>query len=109
MKFDGIPVFVPNDIPVEVKDFYVSYNDRDVSIYGHDTTALVLEKPLKFLILNGNHSEEYKEIVAKGGGYQECLAYFKENLDQKSKYSENWDETVIFKDGSFVAVKDSVI
>ena len=75
-----------------------------IKIAAYLTAIVILLGVLSILL-----PEEYKEIVAKGGGYQECLAYFKENLDQKSKYSENWDETVIFKDGSFFAVKDSVI
>lgn len=110
MNCGGTPLFIPNDVAVETPEFYISYNDRDVSSYGDVTTALVLTEngnPVKFLILNGNHINAYKEIVAKGGSYTECLAYFKSNLDKQSKFSENWDERIVVKeDGSIHVVKD---
>ncbi|MDF2880132.1 MAG: pPPM1a [Clostridiaceae bacterium] len=107
MNFDGVPLFIPNDISIQTTEFYISYNDRDTSLYGDVTTALVQNNPVKFLILNGNHSKEYKEIISKGGGYSDCLEYFKNNLDKKSKFSENWDETIIVEeDGSLHVVKD---
>lgn len=110
MNCGGVPVFIANDVTIKTPEFYVSYNDRDVIVYGDVTTALVLiekENPVKFLILNGNHIKAYNEIIAKGGGYADCLAYFKSNVDKQSKYSENWDEkTVVEEDGSMHVVKD---
>lgn len=108
MNFDGIPLFVPNDVTAQTNDFYISYNDRDKALYGDVTTALVSNDPVKFLILNGNHTKEYNEIIVAGGGYNGCLEYFKMNLDKKAKFSENWDEIFIFdENGVFRAVKDS--
>lgn len=112
INFDGIPLSIPNDITNQSPDFYISYNDRDISLYGDVTTALVLTKqdnPVKFLILNGNHFKAYNEIILKGGDYSNCLEYFKNNLDKKAKFSENWDETIIVgEDGSIHAVKDTI-
>lgn len=106
-NFNGIPTFIPNDITANTDEFYISYNDRDISIYGSVTTALVLNKPLKFLILNGKHSKAYNDIISMGGGYAQCLEYFKSNIDKKSKYSENWNETLVLdKNGLFHVIKD---
>ena len=106
--FDGIPISIPNDIINTKDDFYISYNNRDSHIYGCDTTALVLESPrTRFLILNGNHTEEYNEIINNGGSYKSCVEYFNQNVDLKSKFSENSDEFLIFKDGKLTKVKES--
>lgn len=97
-NFDGIPLFVPNDITNSKNDFYISYNSHTRD-YGSDTTALVLtskEFMDKFLILNGNHKKQYDEIINNGGNYNDCLEYFKNNIDLKNKLSENWDEVMTF-------------
>lgn len=87
--FDGIPVFVPNDIVADKGDFYISYNSYDTAIYGDKTTALVLGNQVGFLILNGDHREQYKQIISSGGGLDECLSYFRNNKALKSKYSDD--------------------
>ena len=97
---------MPNTITNQAPDFYISYNDRDHDIYGSDTTALVSENPIKFLILNGNHTKQYDEIIARGGTYYDCVQYFRDNENLKSKYSENWDELLVFDGNRLVAVKD---
>lgn len=102
----GIPLVTPNTITAQNTDFYISYNDRDRHIYGDVTTALVSENPIKFLILNGNHTEQYAKIISNGGDYEDCVQYFRENESLKAKYSENWDEVLIIRDGTLVAVKD---
>lgn len=90
--FSGIPCFVPNTTyNLEDEGCYVSYNNHDSLDYGCATTALVKESSeafTKFLILNGNHVEEYMKL----GTYEKCLEYFKQHLDQKNPLSENWDE-----------------
>lgn len=94
-NYNGISIMMPNDT-FDLKDegCYVSYNNRSLSDYGCDTTALVRMdgiNPTKFLILNGNHTEEYYKL----GSYADCIKYFKNHLDQKNRLSENWDEEII--------------
>ncbi len=110
-NFNGIPVFVPNDITGSKDNFYVSYNNRDNYHYGCDTTALVLESPIstRFLILNGNHTKEYNEIINNGGSYKDCVKYFEQNISLKNKFSENSDEWLIFKDGKLIKIKEKDI
>lgn len=66
--------------------FYVSYNNYDKNIYGDATTALVLGQMQKFYILNGNHCEEYKELINQG--FSKCIEYYKKNIKQSNKYSD---------------------
>lgn len=80
-----------NNSPVELNSktydgFYVSYNNYDIAIYGDVTTALVLGQMQKFYILTGNHSAQYKELI--GQGFEKCLEYYKENINQSHKYSD---------------------
>jgi len=108
--FNGIPVTIPNKITTETTDYYISYNNRDIGIYGCDTTALVLTKPdtpEKFLILNGNHVNAYEIIKDNKETVKDCIQYFKNNYNQQSKYSENWDEMFVFgADGRLTIAKD---
>jgi len=87
VNIDGIPIHVPNDIVNETPEFYISFNEctRD---YGSITTALVLQDNTKFLILNGNHTENYNEIISNGGTYTDCVKYYRDNIQFKSKFSE---------------------
>ena len=103
---NGIPIIMPNDITNDTIDFYISYNDRDKHIYGDVTTALVSYNPTKFLILYGNHTEQYNKIIENGGNYENCVQYFRDNKSLKAKYSENWNEIIIFKDGKLFVTKD---
>lgn len=88
----GIPISIPNDIISSNKDFYISYNNRDIRIYGDVTTALVYEYPKgiseHYYILKGNHSKQYKNIIDNGGDIKECLEYFKSNHNLISEYSD---------------------
>lgn len=61
--------------------WHISYNDVDYGIYGTDTTALVIGQSEHFIILNGNHIEAFKEIIAKKSGMTltMCLAYIRNN------------------------------
>ena len=86
MVFDGMPCFVPNDV-MDCTDFYISYNNYDIRSYGSDTTALVKGNMEKFYILDGNHTKQYNELVAKG--FDACLDYFKDNANLINKYSDS--------------------
>lgn len=66
--------------------FYVSYNSYDIAIYGDITTALVVGQMQKFYILNGDHREEYAKII--NDGFEKCMGYFKENINQINKNSD---------------------
>ena len=77
----GCPIHLPNDVYEGKGDFYISYNDYDTSIYGSDTTALVIGNMEQ--ILNGNHIANYKNL-----SLTDCLTYFKNNSGLINKYSE---------------------
>lgn len=100
--FGGIPVMVTNKInysceePVEYLGqtyggFYISYNNYDTHIYGDVTTALVVGQMEAFLILNGNHSEGYQEVLNAGKGFSGCLDYFNNHSHCRSKLSDTED------------------
>jgi hypothetical protein len=55
----------------------------------------------KFLILNGNHTKEYKKL----GNYDDCVEFFKKHLDEKNKMSENWDEEIITNPDGTIFIK----
>lgn len=38
---DSIPIVAYNKVTQESEDFYISYNNYDVSLFGDKTTALV--------------------------------------------------------------------
>ena len=79
------PVFTPNTV-IDGDGFYVSYNIVDSRIYGSDTTALVIGQMQHFYILNGDHRDAYRPLIAQG--LQSCLNYFASQSDQISKFSE---------------------
>jgi len=81
----GFPVMVPNTV-IDAGDFYISYNDYDTDIYGSDTTALVLGQMEKFLILNGDHREQYSSLLSSG--FVACFNYFKNNVESINKRSD---------------------
>lgn len=80
-----VTVNVPNDT-FSGDGFYISYNDRDASIYGSVTTALVIGQMERFFILNGDHTAAYRKII--NDGLEACMAYFEENIDQINKRSD---------------------
>jgi len=97
VNIKGIPVLQPNSVVNEsdkvieldgktYNGFYISYNNYDTKIYGDVTTALVLGQMQKFYILNGDHRKQYEEIIEQG--FLKCLEYFKNNISQASKYSD---------------------
>jgi hypothetical protein len=44
----------------------------------------------RFFILNGNHREQYRDLVSKG--WDACLEYFRENKDQWNERTNNPDK-----------------
>lgn len=95
--YHGIPIFYPNRIVFEGNSkveidgkiydgFYVSYNSRDVNIYGCDTTALVLGQMQKFYILNGNHASAYENIAKES--FQKCMEYFLKHAEEVNSHSD---------------------
>ncbi len=59
-----VPLYVPNDV-IDGDGFYVSYNAKDISIYGTDTTALVIGQMQAFYILDGNHMAAYAPLIVE--------------------------------------------
>ena len=79
-----------NIVPYKGEGFYISYNFGDITEYGDVTTALVVTAEdgvgKAFYILNGNHTEQYKELYVSG--FDACLSYFKENIEQMNNHSD---------------------
>jgi len=114
---NGIPILTLNTVSKTFKEsdkvsYYISYNpsSRD---YGCDTTALVIVNNIptgkdfrtekltnkfvwngeNFYILNGDHSSAF----SKCNSLQECIEYYKENLDKVNRLSsdiEGWIEFI---------------
>lgn len=80
-----LPLSVPNYV-LDGDGFYVSYNDRDVRIYGAVTTALVKGQMEKFFILKGDHRQAYAPLLAKG--FDACLDYFKSLTQSQHPFSD---------------------
>lgn len=83
--FGGMPASIPNTV-LGGEGFHVSHNDRDISIYGSETTALVKGQGSRFYILNGDHRKAYDELI--GQGFDACLQYFKEHQALRNKRSD---------------------
>lgn len=81
--FNGIPVSIPNEISKDAPDFYISYNQSS-SDYGTDTTAIYIKSTGQFLILAGNHTEQYA-----GLDFEQVLEYFYNNVSKAVKQSEH--------------------
>lgn len=87
---NGTPVSVPNVVDNTPKGYYVSYNNWDISIYGSDTTAIVIDRTSAFLILNGDHRKQLK-----GLSLADACAYFHANIDKKNKRSNDHQDEVL--------------
>ena len=85
VNFKGTPIIVPNKVTQQTKQFHISYNDRDIKHYGGVTTALYINETNQFLILNGDHTEDYN----KQKTFKDCLKYFYNNIDQANNNSEH--------------------
>lgn len=91
----AVPPNSTDDVDTKSKHWYISYNPVDVSIYGCRTTALVLGEMEYFLVLNGDHREEFHHIMGlsfeqrKGKSYLRCcLDYIRDHRDLLNKLSE---------------------
>lgn len=83
---DGKPYSVPNDIAKSCENFYISYNNYDISIYGCDTTALVVTgKGSRFFILDGDHTKQLKDK-----SFKDCIHYLHSNKSRKNSMSEDF-------------------
>ena len=87
---NGIPIGIPNKT-ISGNGFYISYNNYDVDIYGNDTTALVYDyqngiNGEDFFILNGDHRQEYINLIPKG--FKACFEYFISQSENINKYSQ---------------------
>ena len=90
-SFNGIQVLVPNRV-FKTRTHVISYNNRDIGIYGCATTAVIL--PCQYgtkkhyddcyLILRGNHVEALKPL-----DLVETLEYISKNIHLKALYSED--------------------
>jgi hypothetical protein len=87
-KHETIPVIKQRTVNVtcEFDGFHLNYNPQR-SGYGTDTTAIVMENTL-FFVLNGDHMTVL-QAVAKEAGLQGCIDYFIENIGQANQYSEH--------------------
>ena len=83
MFFDGVPVQVNNTISKEDDAFYVSYNPI-IADYGVDTTALYIRETNQYLILAGDHREEYANL-----DFQQSIDYFYANVNNAVVQSEH--------------------
>jgi len=84
-NFKGIPIVLPNKVTKQNNNFHISYNNRDISHYGCDTTALYINETSQFLILNGDHTKKYKNLET----LRDCLKYFYDNLNKANSKSEH--------------------
>lgn len=98
---NGTPVGVPNEIAKSTKEFYVSYNNFDTSLYGSDTTAICVARSSAFLVLNGDHRSALKDL-----SYQEACAYFHSRPELKNKFSDpHEDDFLKIVEGKAVYVR----
>lgn len=78
-------VVSPN-ISLNFYRYHLSYNSSSRD-YGSDTTAIVLEGRV-FFLLNGDHAVELQS-KAQSGGIDACIDYFIANLHLANKFSEH--------------------
>jgi len=81
------------NIILQADGFFISYNP-DTSTLGSGfkgdgdgkETAIVVEEPRKYFILNGDHRKAYEKLVDKG--LAGCMDYFHSKPELKSSWSE---------------------
>ena len=88
MITEGLVRATPNTV-IDGDGFYVSFNDVDLSIYGSETTALVLGQMEKFFILKGDHRVQYELLIPQG--FDACFSYFRSN-SQLHHHSDNIED-----------------
>ena len=81
-----------DDVKTGSPHWYISYNNR-VWDYGCDTTALVLGQMEYFLILNGDHREQFRRIIELQclgqSRLKRCLDYVRNNKDKLNPQSDH--------------------
>lgn len=85
-------VFHDLNVPEETLQgdgFYVGYNEQHIDLCWCVTTALVSGQMEAFYILNGDHRRQYADVM--GRGFEACMEYFMENIDQINKRSDRPD------------------
>lgn len=86
--------YIPkHNMTMQFAGFYISYNPVDVTAYGDVTTALVTDNMAHFLILNGNHVDEYEQCGPQG--LEACMRYFAANAAAMNKHSDPLDAMVV--------------
>ena len=102
--FRGYSVPVINTMaPNITKDFdgyHISYA-RYISEYGSDTTAIVINQSI-FFVLSGNHASALNAI-SQSEGLQGCINYFIDNIDQANRLSDHL--TVLGLEADIVDIK----
>ena len=88
-NISGYSCLITNKV-INGDGFYVSHNNYDIDLYGNETTALVDDNMRFFFVLNGNHMAYYKDVIKNG--YEACLKYFKDNIDQINFRSNKQEE-----------------
>lgn len=83
-NYNGIPISIPNTISKDAKEYYISYNPSSRN-YGCSTTCLHINSTSQFLILNGNHKEEFSKCIT----LEESLKYFYDNIEKANTKSEH--------------------
>lgn len=82
-----------DDVDTGSPHWYISYNSNtSVQLYGCKTTALVLGQMEYFLVLNGDHREAFRKVIASANGQRSrldlCLAYVRDNQGKLSHRSD---------------------
>lgn len=78
-------IFQNHNMINQYNGFYTSYNSYDRAMYnGYATTALCTDDMCTFLILNGNHIENYRKIASS---WKDCVDYFFRKRNDWARYS----------------------
>ena len=83
---------ITNDVETGSPHWYISYNSYDISTYGDVTTAVVIGQMELFLILNGDHRNEIREVIESKNNsttrLRRVINYVKKNKKRLNKYSD---------------------
>ena len=78
-----------NNVISHSPHWHISYNSADATLYGCDTTALVLGQDECYFILKGDHRNEFKEIIKEESFVLvKCLEYVQAHKDLLHDYSD---------------------
>ena len=88
-KHQRIPItneLTPN-CNADFDGYHVSFNPRSAGYGCSQTTAIVMQNHV-FFVLNGDHKDELLS-ASKNGGLAGCIQYFIQHIDQANKRSEH--------------------